>query len=541
MNRKQKIIISVTGIFIVLLILVGLTYAYFLTRIQGNTNTKSITVTTKDLKITYGDGTNTVLTSDIPLIPSSDAIGVKDFTVTNEGDDTSYIVVIEDVKVLKGTTLTTFNSNDFRYTLTCTKSDGTSCDGVSEQTIFPINGGILVNNEIKESDVHTYKLTLWYIETNTDQSEDMSKTLEAKVNIKNINEFNPYSSNTLAYNIIENTKNKTNGTELLQIPKTKVAQEISKTDEKELSITNDDYGVSYYYRGNVIDNYVDFAGMCWRVVRIQGDGSIKLVLEDQDNTCADSDGNWNIPTTTGGTAKTGNFGYTQYAANTLTASDGTQNSSAKYLMNYLNGGTSSNASMVYAFKNFQTSLDAKLGTDKSLNDYLKAGDWCLNDKAYASNNNNTTPLTNTEILDKQIKEVTFYYDSYVRLNGKAIKEPTLKCNGTVLTKFTDDKDMYVGTLTADEIVYAGGKLYTSNQDYYLINDYQKTKSLWFWSLSPNYFSSYCDRAFGLNYSGDVNSRDVSFSYSFRPAVSLKSSVQITGGNGTKANAYTIPD
>ena len=49
MNRKQKIIISVTGIFIVLLILVGLTYAYFLTRIQGNTNTKSISVTTANL------------------------------------------------------------------------------------------------------------------------------------------------------------------------------------------------------------------------------------------------------------------------------------------------------------------------------------------------------------------------------------------------------------------------------------------------------------------------------------------------------------
>ena len=38
MNRRQKIIVSVTGIFIVLLILVGLTYAYFLTRINGNTS-----------------------------------------------------------------------------------------------------------------------------------------------------------------------------------------------------------------------------------------------------------------------------------------------------------------------------------------------------------------------------------------------------------------------------------------------------------------------------------------------------------------------
>ena len=34
MSRKQRIIVSVTGIFLVLLILVGLTYAYFLTKIK---------------------------------------------------------------------------------------------------------------------------------------------------------------------------------------------------------------------------------------------------------------------------------------------------------------------------------------------------------------------------------------------------------------------------------------------------------------------------------------------------------------------------
>ena len=533
MNRKQRIIISVTGIFIVLLILVGLTYAYFLTRISGNTNTKSISVTTKDLKITYGDGTNTVLTSDVPLIPSSDAIGVKDFTVTNEGDDTSYVVVIEDIKILKGNDITTFNSNDFRYTLTCTKSDGTSCDGISEQTLFPINGGILVRNEIKESDVHTYKLTLWYIETNIDQSEDMNKTLEAKVNIKNVNEANPYSNTTLAYNIINNAKNKTNGTELLETPKTKVAQEINATDEKILSITSDDYGISYYYRGNVIDNYVDFAGMCFRIVRIQGDGSIKLILEDQDSTCANSDGNWNIPTTTGGSTKTGNFGYTEYAANTLTASDGTTNSKVLYLMNYLNGGTNNDKSMATAFENFQK------GPLANYLSYLKPGDWCMNDKAYANSNDNTTPLTSQEILDNQIKGTEFYYDSYVRLYGKTIKEPTLKCNGTVMTKFNDKKVMYVGTLTSDEIVYAGGKIYTNNSDYYLLNDYQKTNNLNFWSLSPNYFNSNNDRAFLVNSNGHINNGSTYNNYSFRPSIILKSDTKITSGDGTIKNPYVI--
>ena len=621
MSRKQKIIISVTGIFIVLLILVGLTYAYFLTRIQGNTNTKSISVTTANLELTYGDNSAEILGKDLTLIPSDTEIGTKTFTVTNNGNDTNYVVVIENVSVTKASdgSTTTFESNDFRYTLTCTKSDGSNCDGVSTQSVFPINGGVLVGNSIKEGDVHTYTFKMWYIDTGIDQSNDMGKTIQARLNIANLSSMtNPYSANTnsLAYNIIENTKSKANGTELLSSPKTQVAvvssfistkgthiagpgdgfygwsgltygdtqdeadggtNTVSGADnvakcnsvkgkhisdvsscgiscsyigivedcttdgtpmlagssENTMSIATDDYGTSYYYRGNVTDNYVNFAGMCWRAVRIAGDGSIKLILEDQDSTCATSDGNWNIPTTTGGTTKTGNFGYTQHAANTLTASDGTKNSSAKYLMNYLNGGTNNDKSMATAFKNFQT------GPLANYLDKLKAGDWCLNDKAYATSSDNTTALTSQEILDKQIKRTTFYYDSNVRLNGKSTKEPTLKCNGTNMTKFNDNTDMYVGTLTADEIVYAGGKTSTMNNDYYLINDYQKSNSLWFWSLSPYSFGGNDDRAFRVRNNGDLSNGGVNFSNSFRPAVSLKSSVQITGGNGTKANAYTI--
>ena len=613
MNRKQKIIISIVGISIISLALIGLTYGYYLTRIEGNTNDKSISVTTADLKLVYGDNSAEILGENLKLVPSDTEIGTKTFTVTNDGNSkTSYVVVIEDVSITKGDTTTTFESNDFRYTLTCTKKDGSSCDGVNTQSVFPINGGILISNSIDVEDVQTYTLTLWYIDTGVDQSNDMGKTYNAKINITNIENVNPYSSNksSLAYNIIENAKNKSNGIELLASPRSVVAARISQygtgkfyyetvtTDslcsgydpwliggsdsaaqsgdsvssydeavgeyvydqcsdwtkylesydsststlkflseeyknESTLSVTTDDYGTSYYYRGNVTNNYINFAGMCWRIVRIEGDGSIKLILEDQDSTCASSDGNWNIPTTTGGTTKTGNFGYTEHAKNTLTASDGTKNSSTKYLMNYLNGGTNNDKSMAYAFKNFQT------GPLANYLDKLKSGDWCLNDKAYATSKDNTTSLTSTEILDKQIKGTSFYYDSYVRLHGKTTKEPTLKCNGTKMTKFNDNTDMYVGTLTADEIVYAGGKVYTNNPDYYLINDYQKSNSLFFWPLAPNYFNSNYGTSFYVNHNGYLNYDRVFASLAFRPAVTLLSSTQITGGDGTKTNPYTI--
>ena len=39
----------------------------------------------------------------------------------------------------------------------------------------------------------------------------------------------------------------------------------------------DDYGTSYYFRGNVTNNYVKFGGYYWRIVRINGDGSIRMI------------------------------------------------------------------------------------------------------------------------------------------------------------------------------------------------------------------------------------------------------------------------
>ncbi|MCI6763479.1 hypothetical protein MSH26_01195 [bacterium] len=53
----------------------------------------------------------------------------------------------------------------------------------------------------------------------------------------------------------------------------------------------DDYGTSYYYRGNINNNYVEFANMCWRILRVTGNGDIKLVLyngnaESVNNPCS---------------------------------------------------------------------------------------------------------------------------------------------------------------------------------------------------------------------------------------------------------------
>lgn len=45
------------------------------------------------------------------------------------------------------------------------------------------------------------------------------------------------------------------------------------------------YGYSYYFRGNVKDNYLNFLDSCWRIVRITSNGDIKIILADSNNKC----------------------------------------------------------------------------------------------------------------------------------------------------------------------------------------------------------------------------------------------------------------
>lgn len=60
---------------------------------------------------------------------------------------------------------------------------------------------------------------------------------------------------------------------------TKIGKEISTFDEGLLSSKDDD-GISYYFRGDVSNNYVKMGNLTFRVVRINGDGSVRLVLDD---------------------------------------------------------------------------------------------------------------------------------------------------------------------------------------------------------------------------------------------------------------------
>lgn len=60
---------------------------------------------------------------------------------------------------------------------------------------------------------------------------------------------------------------------------TKVIEDAATTNEGLIEDV-DDLGLTYYFRGNVPNNYVKLGDSLWRIVRINGDNSVKLILND---------------------------------------------------------------------------------------------------------------------------------------------------------------------------------------------------------------------------------------------------------------------
>lgn len=555
-----------------MLFLVGLTYAYFLTTIKENKEEKSVGIQSANLSLVYDDGDGSILSSSTELMPSLEltsetAIGTKMFKVINEGDYVDYSVIIEDINIfIAGTTTkTSFNSNDFVYTLTCKTENGSECNNQikDEPKKLPlVNGAVLISNIIDTKDTHIYTLTLWYKDNGFNQNDDMNKTLEARVNIISDTITNPYGDKTssLAYNIINNSFMGKNGTALTRDPLTKVGVGSSSVDEKTLSITQDDYDNSFYYRGNVEDNYLNFAGMCWRIVRIDGNGNVKIILEDQYAECDDNvdndgegtadhkyTGNWVI-----GNGEFGTEPWSEYNADSLC--EGAEK------MNYLEPKKENQVTpMVKGFYDFQNTLNGKISliySNKSNSDFLVSGNWCLDDQAYSLNKN---PLTSEEKKNHYLfADDYMLFGANLRLQGEIIA-PSLKCGGTLIQEFkkvvldgriiTEEANMYVSTLTADEVVYAG-----SGQNSYLLNKFHSNSNYYWWTISPSHNDGADDYIFVLFKDGFFRKyRTYWYTYSyedwdnwdthtgvFRPAVNLKAGINIQEGtDGTISNPYVV--
>ena len=537
MSRKQRIIVSITGIVLVSLILIGLTYGYYMTKINGNNNNKSISVVTANILLEYAD-INDELITDTKVEPGKS--WTKTFVATNKGNKTvTYGVALENV-------VNQFErKDDIVYTLDCKQYSKTgfsidktnktvtgtisgTCNGVSEETTFPSIGTILVQNDITDDKAQVYTLVVTYKNVNENQNVDMNKTFSAKANIVDPSQFNPYVNMPLKDVIVTSANTATTNSDTTRTTMgTTVTEFTSVSGENEHVLNNapDDYGTSYYFRGNVKDNYVTFANKTWRIVRINGDGSVRLVLDSSAGTSAfNSSSNDNA--------------YIGYMYGTV-------------------GSTTYDAT----HKNINDST-IKQKVDKWYEDNLKTN--------YANYLSDTLFCNDKTLASNGIGGVTTqlgygtnktYYASTERLRYSSgttditTAKPTFKCAESETndySRFTVDVATLsngnktngnlkypIGLLSADEVSYAGAyKFGQTNESYYLYNS--STTYNWWWLSSPSYY----DGSYAIEWNfrgsyGDFFNNSVDLTNDLRPSINLKAELLVGGGDGTKSNPYVV--
>ena len=258
------------------------------------------------------------------------------------------------------------------------------------------------------------------------------------------------------------------------------------------STNTEDNKTTYYFRGAVENNYVSFANNIWRIVRINEDGSIRLIKQDL-------------------------IGYSAFNTNS---------SDAAYVGYMYGTAGSTTYEATHANTNssdVKTAIDtwysANLSTYSS---YLADAGFC-GDRSLSSGTGIGTTDTN--------------YGAYDRLFTKI--SPQFKCPQTndlytTATSANGNKALTypIGLITVDEVAYAGGVYGEINNNYYLLNNE------FFLTMSP--FRSDSDASvWVVDPDGYLDDVYVSHGRGVRPVINLKSTAMVSIGTGTSSNPYVI--
>ena len=381
MNKKTYVsfFIAIFGIFS---LIIGITYALF---ISGNTSNEVQVIKTGSLNLTLTESGDIEL---LDLVALTDEEGLTqdsyyEFDLTNNGDiDANYkVYLMDDADKIIEYTGTLLDDKYIRFSIEVNNLK------YGVMSLEEVNR-LLNEKKLQVGQTDNYKLRLWLnfdalTEDEIASMEGQSIFLKLKITAEQV--FKTQYP-LLADKIME--------------------QGVVTTGSGLYASTDTNSGKpTYYYKGAVENNYVSFAGYTWRVIRINEDGTVRLIMEDGINNTA-------------------------YYAFNLT------NNEYKYMYyseSNVDGG---------AMKRLEDWYDDKLSSYDSL---IATSTYCEQAKVkYGSDA--TSGNATMELYDNYTSDFRCKTDE----NEK----------GIVNSK--------IGLVSIDELLHAGGIFYTNN-DYYLVN------------------------------------------------------------------------
>lgn len=423
-----------------------------------------ITSVNPDGNVVYnGTGRNVVLSEAAKVNNITKSFNVANY-VNQETDYEMFLIVNEN----------TYDNLTYSIKGTNVSNSGSMISNVSDVSIPSERDNTISLGKGKLSDLntkHTYAVTFNENVSKTNLN-NISKQVDTKLLMRNLYTFSGKieitSGNKTIYSAVIKQGTKDN-------PTTSIGT--AATTNEGLIKTTDDYGTAYYYRGAVENNYVRFAGMCWRIVRTTGSNDVKLVLynNDSDNCTLTGEG----------------LAYAKYASSyTSSFSDNHAHTSAGYMYGLEDDNT--NTACLF---NVNDTVVNKYSSYKTESACVKAGGkWAANQySVYFSNVKESVALKNLNTwYNAKLTAYTDKLADVIWCNDKSVSGTTstgytfgiagrgsnrsysLICpndyNGGKLSKYTvsdttngnGDLTYPIGLLTADEIMYAGGVAASNN-------------------------------------------------------------------------------
>ena len=273
-KKKRKLSIYY-GLLVTVICIIGVSFAWFrlyLSQTENNT-------------IASRTCFNTTLTEDTSKISLTDAFPITDedglkqtpFTFTIKNNCNSYVKVYItiDSTYRESTNTSYLKDNYMKVNISPKGTTASKSVILGSQTLTDLEnnkkGYIIVSTGLKANEEKSYDLRIW-MDSAVTTEQGLNKTWSGKIVVVSDASKEPP---TLSEAILAVNEVKT--------PITTPGAAISTASEALLASAEDDYGTSYYFRGAVTNNYVEFANKCWRIVRVSGDGSVKLILHN-DNT-----------------------------------------------------------------------------------------------------------------------------------------------------------------------------------------------------------------------------------------------------------------
>ncbi len=256
---------------------------------------------------------------------------------------------------------------------------------------------------------------------------------------------------------------------------------------------------TYYYTGNP-DNWVFFAGFYWRVIRINGDGSIRMIY-------AGTDYNSTYDDTVGTSAFNDEYENNMYVG-------------YMYQSGQLHG-LQQPSTIKRILDNWYTNNIA----NKGYGEYVDGNAGFCGDRRTSSGSGTGTSTTD--------------YQSYTRISNSS---PSLTCQTediyTTKESSTGNKALIrpIGLISADEAMFAG----IPNQNGSNNNNYLYTNTN-YWTMTPSRFNNGYANVFLVNYKGYLYSDGVGVTIitpGVHPVINLRSDVEITG-SGTSTNPFKV--